>query len=95
MLRRDGRYNAFLRFLDAQGNDYTRDPFASALPDGRLGPGGTKRGYVFFVRPEGVPFTGFLASGNRLRIRPPCFGRRRSKSGRRKPNPTSCGRWRG
>src|SRR5688572_3835035 len=63
MLRRDGRYNAFLRFLAAQGNDYSRDPFASALPDGRLSSGGTKRGYVFFLRPEGVPFTGFLALG--------------------------------
>ena len=65
MLRRDGRYNAFLRFLAAQGNDYSRDPFASVLPDGRLGSGATKRGYVFFLRPEGVPFTGFLARRSR------------------------------
>ena len=63
MLRRDGRYNAFLSFVTSQGNDYEGDPFSRILRDGRLGRGDTKSGYVFFLRPEGVPFTGFLALG--------------------------------
>ncbi|HEY5619121.1 MAG TPA: caspase family protein [Vicinamibacterales bacterium] len=63
MLLQDGRYNAFLRFLASQGNDYAGEPFSRLLPDDLLGPGRTKRGYVFFVRPDGVPFTGFLALG--------------------------------
>jgi hypothetical protein len=63
MLRKDGRYNAFLSFLTSQGNDYEGDPFSRTLRDGRLGPGGTKSGYVFFTRPDSVPFTGFLALG--------------------------------
>jgi hypothetical protein len=62
-LRRDGRYNAFLRFLGSQGNDYAGDPFSRVLPSGSLGPGRTKSGYVFFMRPDSVPFTGFMALG--------------------------------
>jgi hypothetical protein len=62
-LRRDGRYNALLRFLGSQGNDYARDPFSRVLPSGTLGPGQSKSGYVFFMRPEIVPFTGFMALG--------------------------------
>ena len=62
-LRRDGRYNAFLRFLSSQGNDYAGDPFSRTLRNGSLRPGGKKDGYVFFTRPEAVPFTGFLALG--------------------------------
>lgn len=63
MLQRDGHYNALLRFLGGQGNDYTRDPFSRVLPSGSLGPGRTKSGYVFFMRPTDVPFTGFMALG--------------------------------
>ena len=63
MLRRDGSYNALLRFLGGQGNDYAQDPFSRVLPSGSLGPGRTKSGYVFFVRPDAVPFTGFMALG--------------------------------
>jgi hypothetical protein len=63
MLRRDGHYNALLRFLGGQGNDYERDPFSRVLPSGSLGPGKTRSGYVFFVRPDAVPFTGFMALG--------------------------------
>jgi hypothetical protein len=62
-LRRDGRYNALLSFLSSQGNDYAGNPFSRTLRNGRLRPGGRKDGYVFFMRPEGVPFTGFLALG--------------------------------
>jgi hypothetical protein len=62
-LRRDGHYNAFLRVLSSQGNDYERDPFSRVLPSGSLGPGKTKSGYVFFMRPDAVPFTGFMALG--------------------------------
>jgi hypothetical protein len=62
-LRRDGRYNAFLSFLTSQRNDYERDPFSRVFRDGPLGRGDRKSGYVFFLRPEGVPFTGFLALG--------------------------------
>jgi hypothetical protein len=63
ILRRDGHYNALLRFLGGQGHDYARDPFSRLLPSGSLGPGKTKSGYVFFMRPEAVPFTGFMALG--------------------------------
>jgi hypothetical protein len=62
-LRRDGHYNALLRFLSSQGNDYERDPFSRVLPSGSLGPGKSKSGYVFFMRPDAVPFTGFMALG--------------------------------
>ncbi len=37
MLRRDGQYNALLRFLGGQGNDYAQDPFSRVLPSGSLG----------------------------------------------------------
>jgi uncharacterized caspase-like protein len=63
MLRSDGRYDGFLGFLTSQSNDYEGDPFSRVLRDGRLNPGDTKSGYVFFMRPDGVPFTGFLALG--------------------------------
>ena len=33
MLRRDGHYNAFLRFLSSQGNDYERDPFSQSAAE--------------------------------------------------------------
>jgi hypothetical protein len=62
-LRRDGHYNALLRFLGSQGNDYERDPFSRVLRSGSLGPGQTKSGFVFFMRPDAVPFTGFMALG--------------------------------
>jgi hypothetical protein len=63
MLRRDGHYNAFLRFLSSQGNDYERDPFSRVLKSSSLDPGKAKSGYVFFMRPDAVPFTGFMALG--------------------------------
>ena len=63
MLRRDGHYNVFLRLLSSQGNDYERDPFSTVLPSGSLGAGKTRKGYVFFLRPDAVPFTGFMALG--------------------------------
>jgi Caspase domain len=63
MLRRDGHYNGLLRFLGSQASDYERDPFSRVLPGGSLGPGKTKSGYVFFLRPDAVSFTGFMALG--------------------------------
>ena len=63
MLRRDGRYNALLRFLGSQASDYERDPFSRVLSSGSLGPGRTRSGFVFFLRPDAVPFTGFMALG--------------------------------
>jgi hypothetical protein len=33
------------------------------LRSGSLGPGQTKSGFVFFMRPDAVPFTGFMALG--------------------------------
>lgn len=63
MLRRDGHYNALLRFLGSQASDYERDPFSRVLSSGSLGPGKTRSGFVFFVRPETVAFTGFMALG--------------------------------
>ena len=62
-LRADGHYNMFLSFLSSQGSDFERDPFSPVLPSGSLGPGKTKKGYVFFLRPDTVPFTGFMALG--------------------------------
>src|SRR5688572_492921 len=63
MLKDDGHYNVVLRFLSGQGNDYERDPFSRVLPSGTIRAGGTKSGFVFFMRPETVPFTGFMALG--------------------------------
>ena len=63
MLRRDGHYNALLRFLGSQASDYERDPFSRVLSSGSLGPGRTRSGFVFFLRPDAVPFTGFMALG--------------------------------
>ena len=62
-LRRDGHYNALLRFLGSQGNDFERDPFSRVLRSGSLDAGKTKSGYVFFLRPDNVAFTGFMALG--------------------------------
>ena len=63
MLKKDGHYNVFLRFLSSQGNDYERDPFSRVLRSGSLDPGKKKSGYVFFLRPDAVPYTGFMALG--------------------------------
>ena len=62
-LRRDGKYNALLTILGSQGNDYSGDPFSRSLSSGSLGPGGRRQGYAFFMRPDSVPFTGFMALG--------------------------------
>jgi hypothetical protein len=63
ILQRDGHYNAVLRLLGGQGNDYEQNPFSRVLRNGSLGPGKKKDGYVFFMRPDAVPFTGFMALG--------------------------------
>jgi hypothetical protein len=63
ILRRDGHYNAVLRLLGGQGNDYEQNPFSRVLRSGSLGPGQKRSGYVFFMRPDAVPFTGFMALG--------------------------------
>ena len=62
-LKADGHYNVFLRFLSSQGNDFERDPFSPVLPSGSLDPGKTRKGYVFFLRPDAAPLTGFMALG--------------------------------
>lgn len=59
-LRRDGHYNLVVRLL-ASRDRVTGEPFNRRLPDGSLGPGQSKRGYVFFFRRDGVPFHGFMA----------------------------------
>jgi hypothetical protein len=60
----DGKYNDFLKFVGSQTDRFTNiDPFSQVFPNGSLAPGRTKRGFVFFLRPEGVPFNSFLALG--------------------------------
>jgi len=62
LLIQNGAFNAFGR-LFASRDRITGEPFQRRLPDGELGPGRSKSGYVFFRRRGGVPFTGFMAVG--------------------------------
>jgi len=62
LLIREGAFNAFARLL-AGADRITGEPFQRRLPDGELEPKRSKRGYVFFLRRPGVPFTGFMAVG--------------------------------
>jgi hypothetical protein len=61
-LIRDGRYGPLVRLL-GRGDRIVGEPFSPRFADGDLGPGQSRRGYVFFLRPEGVAFTGFMALG--------------------------------
>jgi hypothetical protein len=60
----DAKYDEFIKFVGRQTDRFTNiDPFSRAFPNGPLAPGQMKDGYVFFMRPEHVSFTSFLALG--------------------------------
>lgn len=59
----DGRYNAFIRFIAGDDRFTNIDPFSKVFTSGRLTSGQKREGWVFFLRPELVPFTSFLALG--------------------------------
>ena len=62
LLIQNGAFNAFAR-LFASRDRIVGEPFQRRLPDGELAPRQSKSGYVFFLRRDGVPFTGFMAVG--------------------------------
>jgi hypothetical protein len=62
MLRRDTRMSDILRAIAGQ-TDVGRNPFSPHLFDLHLRPGQSRRGYVFFLRPAGVTFNGFMTVG--------------------------------
>src|SRR5580765_1777452 len=61
--RRAAGLGPVLRTLVTQGGDGGANPFARALPDGTLKPGRSKSGFVFFLRPDGLSFTGVMTLG--------------------------------
>ena len=61
-LIRDGAYKTLAGLLGSRDR-ITGEPFRPRLADDDLKPGQSKRGYVFFLRREGMPFTGFMAVG--------------------------------
>lgn len=62
LLIQNGAFDAFAR-LFTNRDRIIGEPFQRRLPDGELRPGQSKSGYVFFLRREGTPFTGFMAVG--------------------------------
>jgi hypothetical protein len=52
-----------LRTLAGQGGDWAANPFSRRLSDGTLRPGQSKSGFVYFLRPESLSFTGVLTLG--------------------------------
>jgi hypothetical protein len=61
MIESDVQMGRILRGILRQGNNLARNPYRWSLNDLRLAPDESKQGYVFFVRPAGFRFDGFMA----------------------------------
>jgi hypothetical protein len=59
-LRDDARLNDVLKWLTQPGRDWAPDPFDQPLTSLELRPGQSRSGYVFFLRPAGWQFNGFM-----------------------------------
>jgi hypothetical protein len=62
-LREAANLNRWLRVLTGQGGEFAANPFRSIFRDRTLAPGRDADGWVFFRRPDGVAFTGFMDFG--------------------------------
>ena len=64
LLQEDGGLNrGWRRFLHTGDRFAAIDPFGRELEGGALGPGKSKEGYVFFLRPDGASVNSFVALG--------------------------------
>ena len=61
MIERDVEMSKALRFIIGQGSNLARNPYRWRLTDEQLDPNESKQGYVFFLRPAGFRFDGFMA----------------------------------
>lgn len=52
-----------LNAITSQGADWGPNPYRARFPDGMLGSGKSKRGFIFFLRPAGFQFDGFMTIG--------------------------------
>jgi Caspase domain len=52
-----------LRVLAGQGSEYGANPLRRTFRSGRVSPGKTTSGWVFFLRPAGLAFNGFMEFG--------------------------------
>lgn len=59
-VRDDAQMSDVLRWVTKQGSDWAPDPFDRPLGSLDLGPSQSRSGYVFFLRPAGFDFNGFM-----------------------------------
>ena len=59
--REDARMSELLEWVTKAGSDWAPDPFDRPLSSLNLGPSQSRSGYVFFLRPAGFEFNGFMA----------------------------------
>jgi hypothetical protein len=62
-LRKAVNLGRWLRLLTAQGGEFATDPLRAVFRGGNVAPGRRASGWVFFLRPDGVAFTGFMDFG--------------------------------
>ena len=62
-LRKAVTLGRWLRVLAGQGGEFAADPLRAVFRGGNVAPGQSVSGWVFFLRPDGVAFTGFMDFG--------------------------------
>jgi hypothetical protein len=66
-LRDDVKLNPALKTIFTQPGPFTPNPFRRHLESGRLAAGKSRGGFVFFLKPAGFAFDGFMALGTTSR----------------------------
>ena len=59
-IQKTAKLPSVLRAIAGQGADWGPNPYRARFPDGTLAPGKSKRGFIFFLRPAGFQFDGFM-----------------------------------
>jgi hypothetical protein len=59
-IEKTAKLPSVLRAIAGQGADWGPNPYRARFPDGTLAPGKSKRGFIFFLRPAGLQFDGFM-----------------------------------
>jgi hypothetical protein len=62
-LRKAVNLGRWLRLLTGQGGEFATDPLRAVFRGGNVAPRREVSGWVFFLRPDGVAFTGFMDFG--------------------------------
>lgn len=59
-IQKTAKLPSVLRAITSQGADWGPNPYRARFPGGMLAPGESKRGFIFFLRPAGFQFDGFM-----------------------------------